>query len=171
MLNDTTTSHNYSKHASKNDRSNIITKELLNILHSSPKSFVHLLKMTFSQAFGLSTADAHDIVETITMQVEESDLRKHLANIDSTPFMQIKNRPAINSDVIDVLSEDGFDLASIMTRHTYGDMSETSVEQVMHSHAAVKSGTGAYITNFTVGDSQVQVATILPSYTSSIILI
>ncbi|PXW50344.1 hypothetical protein DFO55_12415 [Grimontella sp. AG753] len=165
MLNDTTQLLNYSKLERNFDR---ITSELVNILYSSPKSFVYLLKLAFGNAFGLTSTDVQRIIDGITSAVGPGDLQKYLVDIENVPEVEIKSRPVISANALKHLENDDFQLAALLARHQYGDMSETAAEQVDLSQAAVQCGYGVYITNYKLGNAHVMVSTRLPSYDTAI---
>ncbi|EPM9499465.1 hypothetical protein ACTT7V_003245 [Escherichia coli] len=164
MLNDTTRVINYSKPQKTVERYNFITEELLTILDSSPKAFVYILKLACSNAFNLSEEDAFRIIDDLSERVPQSELELALGSIDNSTLIELKKRPEISTDVIQVLDEDGFQLAALLARHTYGDMSETSDDQALLNDIAVKTGSGTYVTSYKQGDFHIRVSTNLPSY-------
>lgn len=168
MLNDTTELVKYSKPQRTIDRQNYITDQLVNILYSSPKAFVYILKLACSNAFNLSDQDVHCIINAVTKRVEPAELEQLLENVDDSALIELKQRPDISSDVMAHIEDDGFQLAVLLARHVYGDMSETSADTAMLNEVAIKSGSGIYATSFNMGDISVRVSTQLPLYKSVI---
>ena len=168
MLNDTTEFVKYSKHQRTIDRQNYITDHLVNILYSSPKAFVYILKLACSDAFNLTENDVHRIINNVTKRVEPAELELLLQNVDDSATIELKHRPEVSSEVMALIEDDGFQLAVLLARHVYGDMSETNRDTALRNEVTVKTGAGIYATSFNIGDNCVLVTTQLPSYQSAI---
>lgn len=168
MLNDTTHLVKYSKHERIIDRYIYITNALVNILSTSPKSFVYILKLAFGNAFKLTIEDANRIVDGITEKVNPDVLSQCLKNVDDEAVLTLRKRPVISRAAMACLDDDGFELAVLLARHSYGDMNGTSNEQRVRSDAAIKNGRGDYVTCYILGDVNIKVTTKLPSYDSEI---
>lgn len=168
MLNDTTELVKYSKPRGTIDRQDYITDQLVNILYSSPKAFVYILKLACSNAFNLSDKDVHCIINDVTERVEAAELKLLLDNVDDSAMIELKHRPEVSSEVMDLIEDDGFQLAVLLARHVYGDMSETNHDTILQNEDAVKIGSGIFATSFNLGDICVRVSTQLPSYKTAI---
>lgn len=168
MLNDTTELVKYSKPQRTIDRQNYITDQLVNILYSSPKAFVYILKLACSNAFNLSDQDVHCIINDVTARVDPAELELLLGSIEDNALIELKHRPDVSSDVMAHIEDDGFQLAVLLARHVYGDMSETNRDTALRNEVTVKTGSGIYATSFNLGDVCVRVSTQLPSYKSAI---
>lgn len=168
MLSEKTQFVNYSKESIAFDRSNHIVRELVNIFKTSPETFVYMLKLTLSNAFNLSENEGHKIIHETAREIGEETLRNVLKGIDGKKVMVLKYRPKISESALSTFSGDGFELAMVLARHSYGDMSETPSEQAAHSNRSIQDGCGIYSTTYKLGDVVIQVSTELPSYRTAI---
>lgn len=147
------------------------TNDMILLLPKSPKSFVHLLTMALSNAFKFTESEIHASINTIAQVVTEDALNKYLENVKPTPVIALSKRPEIKPEVLDILEHNEVRIAMILTRHLFGDLSETNSDQRKQSEATLISRQGNYITRFSYNNHSIVVETQLPDCGTTILLV
>ncbi|MCL6336328.1 hypothetical protein EXT65_21280 [Pectobacterium carotovorum subsp. carotovorum] len=159
MLNVTKESTNYTPIRTEHYSLENFAEELIRILPSSPESFAHLLVLALDDRLGLEESDVNSLMSYITEQVGENQLYKYLSRLDRTNALTLSQTPEIDEEVISLLDKDGMQLAIIMARHMYKDMTETSYDICAHSEKALYNGVGEFITTYNFQGELITVAT------------
>jgi len=134
-------------------------EELIRILPGSPMAFTQMLSLALSGRFGADMDDVYSMINYIADTVGKHELEKAFEQTGSKKGLALSQTPVISEAVMPFLDETGMQLAIMLSRHVYADLSETDAGTASISKQALLSGTGFFVTSFAVGCSRVTITT------------
>lgn len=138
-------------------------EELIRILPKAPEAFSHLLTLALDSRFGTDSEDVHSMINYIAESVGESKLKGVLSDIDCNNRLMISQTPILDDNVKTILDDSGMQLAILLSRHMYLDLSETDSAIAASSKKAIQTGSGAFKTAFMLSGCQVVISTDMAS--------
>ncbi|WP_303745441.1 hypothetical protein [Enterobacter hormaechei] len=134
-------------------------EELIRILPKSPDAFTRLVSLVLNGRFGTEVEDAQSMIGYIAESVGEHALKEAFAAPGSTDVLTFSQTPVIDEEMMHLLDDAGMQLAILLTRHMYGDLSETDALTAATSKKAMLTRTGSFKTSYLVGDNLVTLST------------
>lgn len=134
-------------------------EELIRILPGSPLAFTKMLSLALSGRFGTDIDDVYSMINYIAETVGKLELEKAFQHTSSEKGLTLSQTPVISDAVMPFLDDTGMQLAILLSRHVYADLSETDAGTAAISKQALLTGTGTFTTSYAVGCNRVRIKT------------
>ncbi|WP_158650686.1 hypothetical protein [Yersinia ruckeri] len=163
-----TYSRNYLSMESRPFKLGDFADQLINIFDRSHHCFLYLLESSFQHARSLSDADLTAMMEYVQSTIGTKKIEQYLTNLGDESRLSLSELTHLSDAAKDICKNHSICLDIYITRHRYGDFSETEIDTVNQSILSLKEKSGHYVSTYKYKNFKLIITTNLTKNTTGI---